>query len=317
MTRFLVYGLSPNLGGTEKYLLTLYELLDKDKIQFDFLFSHDVEKISYEQTILTLGGMIYREYFKLSEKKDNEYISIKKLFDRHPEWQGVYVNLQNIDTAYRLLVEAKRRKLPYRVIHVHSSGYREPLTLKQRIFEMWFHLSKKKIVTHFLACSELASQHVYHNKNALIIPNSVDFKMFVRNESKRNEMRERYSITQNEIVVGYCGGLRSEKNPEFLIEVFAELCDLIPHVRLLIVGGGNLEQTCRDLSKQLKVADKTLFIGEVNNVPDYMQMMDCFVLPSRFEGFGIALLEAQAAGIPCYTTKEVVPIEVNVTKKNL
>ena len=313
MIRFLVYGLSPNLGGTEKYILTLYDLLDKNKVQFDFLFSHDVGSLPYEQIIIKSGGMIYREYFMLKEKKDKRYISEKELFERHSEWHGVYINSQNIDSSYRLLIEAAKRRLPYRIIHAHSSGSPESFTLKKAMFQIWFFLTKRKVVTNYLACSELASRWLYHNKNALIIPNSVDFKMFLRNNFKRHEMRKQYSISDDEVIMGYCGGLRSEKNPQFLIKVFAELCKLIPKVRLLIVGGGDLELICRDLSWDLKVADKTIFVGEVDNVPDYMQMMDCFVLPSKYEGFGIALLEAQAAGIMCYTTKDVVPSEVNIT----
>ena len=311
--RLLVYGADSALGGTEKYLLTLYGAIDKSKIQFDFLFNHDAGEIPYAQEILTQGGKIYNEYFMLRDRHKKNYITVKELFDCHPEWSGVYVNLQNIHSAYRLLVEAARRNLPYRMIHIHSSGYQHLPTLKQKIFEIFFHLTKKKVVTHFLACSTLASQWGYHNKDAVIIPNAVDFKEFARNRNKREEMRKRYDIGYDEIVMGYCGGLRIEKNPEFLIEIFARFCDLIPNARLLIVGKGKEEEACRELSKRLKVVEKIIFAGEVNNVSDFMQMMDCFVLPSRYEGFGIVLLEAQAAGLPCFTTKDVVPKETNVT----
>ena len=71
--RIVVYGASLNLGGTEKYLLTLYKLLDKNIIQFDFLLSHDVEEIPYEQEILAEGGGIYKEYFKLGKKRNRIY----------------------------------------------------------------------------------------------------------------------------------------------------------------------------------------------------------------------------------------------------
>ena len=311
--RLLVFGASPNLGGTEKYLLTLYEAIDKSKIQFDFLFSHDVGEISYAQEILTQGGKIYREYFMLRDRHKSNYITIKELFDCHPEWSGVYVNLQNIHSAYRLLIEAACRKLPYRMIHIHSSGYKQNPTLKQKLFETIFRLTKKKVVTHFLACSTLAGQWAYHNKDAIIIPNGIDFKKFARNKLIRKEMRERYGIGYNEVVMGYCGGLRIEKNPEFLIEIFAELCNLVPNARLLIVGKGEQEEACKMQTKKLKITEKIIFAGEVKNVPDFMQMMDCFVLPSRYEGFGIVLLEAQAAGLPCFTTKDVVPMETNIT----
>ena len=54
-------------------------------------------------------------------------------------------------------------------------------------------------------------------------------------------------------------------------------------------------------------------MGARNDVNEILQAMDIFVLPSRFEGLGIVLIEAQAAGLPCVTTKNVVPDIVNVT----
>ena len=312
MIRFLVYGLSPNLGGTEKYLLTLYELLDKDKIQFDFLFSHDVEKIPYEQTILTSGGMVYREYFMFREKKDKEYVSIKELFDRHSEWQGVYVNLQNIDTAYRLLVEAKRRKLPYRIIHAHNND-KQKKDLRHKLFKLWFDFTKRNVVTDYLACSQIAGENTFGKCDLTVIPNAIDFHKFAPAQNIRKQMRDRLGFSDNHIVIGFCGRLSYQKNPEKLIDIFASLHKQISDSRLLIVGDGDKREEIEGRLKKYDLPDKVFFAGSVTNVQDWLQAMDCFLLPSRWEGFGIVLLEAQAAGLQCYTTKDVVPNETNIT----
>ena len=69
-----------------------------------------------------------------------------------------------------------------------------------------------------------------------------------------------------------------------------------------------MEKT-KDLCRTLGCLENVLFPGERNDVPELLQMMDLFVFPSRFEGFPVSLLEAQAAGLPCLVsdriTKEV------------
>lgn len=76
---------------------------------------------------------------------------------------------------------------------------------------------------------------------------------------------------------------------------------------------GKLREKLEDKIKKEHLDKKVTITGMVPNVEDYMQAMDCFILPSRFEGFGIVLLEAQAAGLPCFTSKNVVPKETNLT----
>lgn len=73
-----------------------------------------------------------------------------------------------------------------------------------------------------------------------------------------------------------------------------------PRWKLLLVGGGEQEQPMRELAAQLGVADRVLFAGVQNNVPDYMNAFDLFLLPSNFEGSPVTLVEAQAAACPAW-----------------
>ena len=60
--------------------------------------------------IENLGGRVYREYYNHSERKIPGAISPRDLFRKHPEWSGIYVNWQSIDTAYQLIIAAKKKK---------------------------------------------------------------------------------------------------------------------------------------------------------------------------------------------------------------
>ena len=79
------------------------------------------------------------------------------------------------------------------------------------------------------------------------------------------------------------------------------------------MGQGVEEERIRHKVQKLNLENAVIFMGARNDVNEILQAMDIFVLPSRFEGLGIVLIEAQAAGLPCVTTKNVVPDIVNVT----
>lgn len=312
MLRICLYGSSACLGGTEVYLITMVRELS-DKIRFDYLIHHDVGKIPFEDEIVALGGKVYREYFMHRERKCAGYISPKNIIRNHPEWDGIYVNVQRIHTAYQLLIEAKKAMVPYRIIHGHNNGYSGSISLKDKLYENFFKLTKKTTITHYLACSKSAGDWMFgKTTSATVIPNAVNFTKFQMNDDVRNQMRSKCGIERNTIVLGFCGRLSYQKKPEFLIEIINEL-KKNPRYKLLIVGDGNLTEVLQKRAAECGVSDKVIFVGAADNVSDYYQMMDCFVLPSRYEGFGIVLLEAQAAGLRCYTTDKVVPAETNVT----
>lgn len=68
---------------------------------------------------------------------------------------------------------------------------------------------------------------------------------------------------------------------------------------LLLIGEGPDEEIIKQRVEELKLNNNVVFLGRRNDVPKLFQAMDCFVLPSRFEGLPIVGIEAQAAGLPC------------------
>ena len=86
-----------------------------------------------------------------------------------------------------------------------------------------------------------------------------------------------------------------------------------PDSRLLLIGQGVEEKAIKNKVKKLNLEQNVIFTGVRDDVDELFQAMNVFVLPSRFEGLGIVLVEAQAAGLPCVTSKDVVPDMVNIT----
>ena len=80
-----------------------------------------------------------------------------------------------------------------------------------------------------------------------------------------------------------------------------------------MIGRGEKEPLVRDKVKKVGLEKDVWFLGNRGDVPDLLQSMDVFIFPSLFEGLGIVLLEAQAAGLHCLTSAQVVPQAVQIT----
>jgi glycosyltransferase involved in cell wall biosynthesis len=97
-----------------------------------------------------------------------------------------------------------------------------------------------------------------------------------------------------------CRLVEPKKGLRFLLEAMAHLERESgkPVCQLLIVGEGPAERALRSLSEQLGIASRVIFSGMRRDIPQLLSLMEIFVLPSLYEGFGIAILEAMAAGKP-------------------
>lgn len=311
--RIAMYGYSSQLAGTEKYILTLYNAIDRSKIQFDFLLPYNEGEVPCEKEIENLGGKLYREYYPRSARKMPGALTPEEVLASHPEWDGIYINWQCADTAYRLIIAAKKQNMRWRVIHAHNNNYSREFGLKDKIYEMFFKMTKDYFVSDFLACSPLAGNWLFGKSPYTVIPNAVPFEKFTFNSPVREKIRKELGISSNAKVIGFCGRLVPQKRPVFVVDIFEQIQKKEPDAYLLILGEGELQKQIESKVESINATEKVILAGSVENVCDYMQAMDCFLLPSAFEGFGIVLLEAQAAGLPCFASEKVIPEETNVT----
>ena len=313
MIRIVQLGLTENYYGTEKAIMNTYKAIDKKKVQFDFLVHHSTPRLPYETEIEEMGGKVYREYFDYSEKKSYNYISPKQFFKNHPEIKGIHYNVNKFTPVYRYIEAAKKIGIPIRVIHSHNSGNMNKSSIKAKVYNVYVKSRLRWTSTDLIACSKLAGRWNFGRMNFEVINNSIDVEKYKYNKIMRNIIREKYNL-QGKFVVGFIGRLQYQKNPEFTVKIYKELKKKKPNSVLVILGDGELYQQVLLSLKQQNLKD-VYMLGRVDNVEDWLQAFDCFLFPSRFEGLGIALVEAQATGLQCYTSKDVVPREVNITEK--
>jgi hypothetical protein len=113
-------------------------------------------------------------------------------------------------------------------------------------------------------------------------------------------------IPEDAYVIGHVGRFQEQKNHRFLVNIAERLCDLEPKAVFLLVGDGPLRPEIEELVKVRDLQERVIFVGVRNDVPRIMKgAMDCFVLPSLYEGLPLVLLEAQVAGLHCVVSDTV------------
>ena len=116
------------------------------------------------------------------------------------------------------------------------------------------------------------------------------------------EARHLLGLPDDAPVLGTVGNLTAKKDQTTLLRALALLRCSHPGVRLVIVGTGPMRQALERDARALGIADMVEFTGLRDDVPALLPAFDVFVLPSRFEGLPIALVEALAAGLPSVAT---------------
>lgn len=100
------------------------------------------------------------------------------------------------------------------------------------------------------------------------------------------------------LVFGTVARLTPQKSLPTLLRAFAKFRQVNPASSLIIVGAGELEEKLKRLAEDLNISSNTIWTGKRADVASVIKCMDIFVLPSVYEGFGLVLLEAMAAGVP-------------------
>ncbi len=144
--------------------------------------------------------------------------------------------------------------------------------------------------------------------DTFVVHNGIDVDRFKHVVESREQIRERIGIPANAFVVGHVGRFDPVKNHSFIIDIFSCIFRQNPNSYLLLVGAGSEKQISfvRQKMTENKIEDHVMILSHRSDVPQLMKTMDLFLFPSLHEGFGTALIEAQAAGIRCVAS-DVIP----------
>ena len=278
-------------GGLETMLMNYYRNIDRDKIQFDFL-THRDERWDYDEEIESLGGKIYH-LPKLNPFSKSYLNALDKFFKEHKEYQIVHCHQDCLSGV--VLKVAKKNGVKFTIAHAHSASQDKNL---KYIIKTLAKKNIKKYSDKMFACGEEAGKWMFETDNFEVLNNAIDTDLYTYNKEKADKVKKKFDI-ENKFVVGHVGRFNYPKNHKFIIDVFYEVQKIKEDSVLMLVGDGDLRHEIEQKVQDLGLSDKVIFTGVRSDVNDLMQGMDVFLFPSLYEGLGIVLIEAQAAGLKC------------------
>lgn len=299
MIKVLHFVSTPSIGsGVMSVIMNYYRHMDRSKIQFDFLCFIPCED-SYEKEINELGGRVF-----FVSKPGSSVKSIKELWGFFKSHKGEYQWLHNHEVYLSFLLKplANKFQVPKFIVHCHATQYsdRRMAAIRNRV--LCFPIKYMKCQR--FACSNAAGEFLYGKSGYIVLPNAVERLKFIYKEEVRKYYRGKYAL-DGSFVLGHIGRFMPQKNHKYLVDLFALIHREIPNTRLLLIGEGPLIESVQCQIEQLGLNDSILVMGRREDVPELLQAMDVFLLPSAFEGLPLVCMEAQAAGLPCLVSENV------------
>lgn len=296
-----IVGLSSNIGGVETFIINIYRQLKEDGHSFFFLTTEDV--ICFEEEIRNNNDTILKY-----ESRKNNYTNFKKDLKRIFEdykFDVFWLNCCSL-SCIEELKQAYKVNVPIRIIHSHNSqNMGNWLTL---LLHSLHKLVLKKYITHSFACSDTAAKWMFSKsvyKRTIVFHNAIDAQKFEVNPKINLQMRKKLNIKNDALVVGHVGRFHFQKNHSFLLQIFSEYKKLQSNSILILCGSGKLKREIIENIKKYNLEDSIVMLENQTQMENIYQIFDVFLFPSLFEGLPFALIEAQAAGIPCLISNSI------------
>jgi glycosyltransferase involved in cell wall biosynthesis len=298
MIRVLHYIPAFGYGGIEKVVINLYNSIDKDNIQFDFLVEQNVPKIA-EQIIKKNGGKIIQIPKMTKPKCFFEHIrSLKKVFST-----GKYdvFHCHSLQTRPFPMHFAKKYKIKMRILHIHANNFNNYHFYALKRFMM---LLGQKNSNYFIACSKRSASAMLSKKNsrkAIILNNGINTIEYHFSKKTRIKMRKKLGFEDKTKLVCCIGRLTFLKNQSFVIKLFNNLPN---DYALVLLGDGEDKGRLKEIAS-LSSHNNIIFLGNVDNVNDYLCAADLVLMPSISEAMPLTIIEAQANGVPAIVSTAI------------
>ena len=278
------------VGGGESYLMGLVENLDHRRFQPVVLS-------------FTEGPMVDR---LRSLGIDTHVIYTEKPFD-FGVWGKVaeLIKEENIDLVHahgtramsNMFRPALKSNLPL-IYTCHGWSFhrdQNPLVKTMRIQSEKFLTKKASVNICGAKANAEQARRLFGRFDAEIIYNSIDPSRFDPH-NKYTDVRKELGLSEDEIIIASIARFTVQKQPLKLIAAFAEVAKQVPNATLLMVGDGEEKTRMQELIADMGLQTRVVMQPFRQDVPDVLAAADIFVLPSLWEVFPLALLEAMSMG---------------------
>lgn len=320
MKRILVFVNSFNVGGVTSVVKSIYENLDNGRFQMDFA-RKNWNKNEFDEQVLADGNKVY--YYEdcglnkipfWNYKKQQLCIAkqiLKQIKGVH--YDAIHIHANPIIGLYI----GKKAKIPIRIMHAHEAvpDFGENIYKSWIIRTIWRHRQKKynqwatvKAGDSLKACKVKFGENVVDDPKVCVLYPPVDMIKF--NPATYGEETEvEKSINTSAFNMIHVGRLNPVKNQAFLIDILSEM-NKIRESDLYIIGNGEQKDALLSYAR-LKGVESKFHLLPPDASPAIYRKMNCSLLPSFSEAFGMVAVESQLMGVPCFASTNV-PNDVDI-----
>lgn len=302
MMRVLTIMTTPfTYDGISNVVLNYYKNFQSRVINMDFALPGKSNKTRANEQLNKSNSKIYY----LPSRTKNLYNYLKQLNEilDNNEYDVVHIH----GNSSTMLIEtslAKKNKVKGIIPHAHNTFSKYPFL---------DNLLSGKFLSSYsyaLACGIDAGRFLYKGDKFSVLDNGIRVEDYKYNIAYREQIRNSLNIKKDEIVIGHVGHFTYQKNQEYLINLISRNKLNDKKIKLLLVGNGENKEALKKIVKNKNLSETVLFLGNRSDVNQIYSAMDLLVMPSRFEGLPLTLIEAQSADLKCFIsdkiTKEVV-----------
>ena len=283
-------------GGQKSLVMAYMRNFSPDKVKFDLIVDEDSNSIPFDE-VEALGGHVYvvPPYQKiLSHMK-----ALYQLYKR--EQYDVLYAANNTMNIFPLFV-AKMAGIKVRVSEslTTASKLEKKKTLMKSVLKQFSHCFCNYFMANGIQSAEYQFGKGFTQKGKVaIFLNPVDAEKNDFSPQLREETRKKFGW-EDKVVYGTIARFEKQKNPLFLIDVMNEIKKRQENAHFVIIGIGSMEQEMKAKIAEYGFGDKMSWLGRREDIRQFYNAFDAFLLPSLYEGFPIVGVESQAAGLPVF-----------------
>lgn len=302
MIRVAIIGGKVHSGGKKNLILEYYRHIDKSKVQFDWICDSDSNSIP-EDEIKQLGGKVYRV-----TPYEHIWKNIRELYQIFNDNQYDVVHAWDSMMNLFPMVLAKKAGIKVRISESLSMANKhEPKTFIKYALRPFSHIG----VNYMMSCGKDCGifqfgKNAYSKGKIAIFLTVINANANAFQPELRMVTRKKFGWDNN-VVYGFIGRYMPQKNPLFIIDVFNQIHKRQNNAKLVLIGFGGLENMMMEKVKQYGIEDCVENLGRREDIKQFYNAFDAFLLPSLYEGLPVVGLESQACGLPIFMSTEITP----------
>lgn len=290
-----------DVNGITSVILNHFKILDLEKADIN-LFVGEIVNTDYKLYCQKLGIRVI-ELPNKDKSKVGYYYELYSYLKKK-KYDIFYLHGNSSIMIIELFI-AKLCGIRMRIAHCHTS------ITNRKILDNLLNPLFNKLCVKRIACSKKAGEWIFRNNKYIILNNFFEIQNYKFDFELRKKWRKKLNI-ENNLVIGHVGGLNDTKNQEFLIKVFEKLLnEKNRNLILLLIGEGNNRKKLERMINNSKYKKNIILYGTTHDVQGVLSSMDIFAFPSKYEGLGLAVVEAQISGLYSIASKEV-PSDVKI-----